>query len=253
MFSQFIFHFFAVLLLFFASVVVTVRNPVHAALSLVLCFFFMAGIWLLLLAEFLAVVLVLVYVGAVMVLFLFVVMLLDVNLSVLRAGFVRGLPLGLAVALLMAFALSWLWLPSEMRFAESLLPLTQSGSVDNLVPEGGNTAALGKVLYTEYLYAFEIAGALLLLAIIAAITLTLDTGERKRKLLDPDSQVQATKRGRLRIISLPKRGGAAQASTEPQPSAAASPLEDGAAEDDESVPAPAQQQGTDEDGEDQRR
>src|SRR5688500_10391880 len=142
---------------------ITVRNPVHAALLLVLCFFTSASIWLLIEAEFLAIVLVLVYVGAVMVLFLFVVMMLDINIAVMREGFARYLPLAGVVAGLMLIEM--LLVLNSSRFA-AVEPLPAP-------PEYNNTQALGEQLYVHFIYPFEIAGVILLVAIVAAIALTL--------------------------------------------------------------------------------
>jgi NADH-quinone oxidoreductase subunit J len=175
--------------------VVTARNPVHAALHLVLAFFTCAGLWLLLEAEFLAIVLVLVYVGAVMVLFLFVVMMLDINTGPLREGFIRYLPVGLAVAALMLFEMVAIVGVRYFGPDQVAIPARH--------PEGySNTAELGRVLYTDYVYPFEIAAVILLVAIIAAIVLTL----RRRpetKYQDPAKQVQARKADRLRVVKMP--------------------------------------------------
>src|SRR5262245_2141785 len=172
MFETWLFYAFAAVLIVSSLLVITARNPVHGVLFLVLAFFTAAGIWLLLRAEFLAIALVVVYVGAVMVLFLFVVMMLDINLERVREGFWRNLPLALVVGGIMV--LEMIAVLGNRTFA------TASGQV----PAGySNTKALGRVLYTEYAYAFEIAAVVLLVAIISAIALTL----RKRK----DSRSQA--------------------------------------------------------------
>lgn len=194
-FLQFAFYFFAAVMVFAATMVITVRNPVKSALFLVLSFFSAACVWLTLEAEFLAIVLVLVYVGAVMVLFLFVVMMLDINLARLRAGFTDYLPVGGLVALLMV--------------AELVLILSgDSFSAQNLPrPEGheagySNTRELGAVLYTVYVYPFEIAALILLVAIIGAIALTL----RKRpdtKYLNPADQVSVRREDRVRLVKMP--------------------------------------------------
>ena len=188
--STFLFYAFAFVLLAAAAAVVLVRNPVHAALFLVLAFFTAAGLWLLLYAEFLAITLVLVYVGAVMVLFLFVVMMLDINLDRLRQGFWRNLPLGLGVGVLMAAEMVAL-------LAKSAL----AGHVVSLGPDYSNTRALGSVLYTDYVYAFEIAAVILLVAIIAAIALTLRS-RKETKYQDPSRQLSAHPAGRLRIVKM---------------------------------------------------
>lgn len=194
MFEQIIFYIFAGLLILSASMVITVRNPVMAALFLVLSFFSSAAIWLLLEAEFLAIALVLVYVGAVMVLFLFVIMMLDVNLAPLREGFARHLPFGLAVAVLMMIAMGLVVNSGYFRSGGISAPVS-------LGPGYSNTTELGQVLYTDYLYPFEIAGAILLVAIIAAISLTTRK-PRSTKTQQPGLQVQVRKEDRLRIIKM---------------------------------------------------
>ena len=178
-----------------ALAVVTIRNPVKAALFLVLAFFASSALWLLLEAEFLAIVLVLVYVGAVMVLFLFVVMMLDINLEPLREGFIRYLPLGILVALLVAGQL-WYVLGPENFGVDSIQPPPRHGA------DYSNTEELGGVLYTEYVYPFEIAAVILLVAIISAITLTM----RRRgglKTPAPERQVAAKREGRVRLVKMP--------------------------------------------------
>ncbi len=192
-FEQFIFYVFAVLLVFAALRVITVRNPVHAVLFLVLAFFSSAALWLLLEAEFLALVLVLVYVGAVMVLFLFVIMMLDINIAVLREGFTRYMPVGALVGLAIVVEMG---LVLVRYFA---LP---AGAAPKRFPaDYSNTRMLGDVLYTHYIYSFEIAGAILLVAIISAIVLTL----RRRpdtKHQDPARQVRVRRRDRIRIVKM---------------------------------------------------
>ena len=193
-FERFVFYVFAAILVFAAGRVITVRNPVHAALHLVLAFFTCSGLWLLLEAEFLAITLVLVYVGAVMVLFLFVVMMLDINVSPLREGFVKYLPVGFTVALLI--------------FAEMFMVLgvTNFGAEVVAIPERhgadySNTRELGSVLYTDYVYPFEIASVILLVAIIAAIALTM----RKRpetKAQNPVDQVAVKRADRVRLVEM---------------------------------------------------
>ena len=194
-FEKFLFYVFAAFLVFAALMVITRKNPVHSALFLVLAFFNSAGLWMLAEAEFLAIALVLVYVGAVMVLFLFVVMMLDINLAPLKEGFIRYLPLGILVALIMAVELvTVLW--SRDRFGDQFFP----PPVPN--PEGySNTAAVGEWLYTRFLLPFEVAGIILLVAIIAAIALTL----RKRtdvKTQSPARQVQVRREERVRLVNL---------------------------------------------------
>ncbi|MCG8325951.1 MAG: NADH-quinone oxidoreductase subunit J, partial [Thiotrichales bacterium] len=180
MFELVIFYIFAAILIVSALMVITVRNPVHAALSLVVAFFSSAAIWLLLEAEFLAITLVLVYVGAVMVLFLFVVMMLDINIAQLREGFARYLPLGLLVAVIMVVIMGGIVGPGFMNHVNEH-PVYYG-------PGFSNTALLGQELYTNYLYPFEIAGAILLVAIIAAISLTM-RARRVTKTQDPGQQV----------------------------------------------------------------
>jgi NADH-quinone oxidoreductase subunit J len=192
MFEAWLFYALAAVLLVSGLLVVTARNPVHGVLFLVLAFFTAAGIWLLLGAEFLAITLVVVYVGAVMVPFLFVVMMLDINLERVREGFWRNLPLALVVGGIMVL---------EMIFI--LGGRIWGVGVPKPVPPGySNTKALGRVLYTQYFYAFEIAAVVLLVAIIAAIALTL----RKRKdsrQQDPSRQVKVRRQDRVTLVSMP--------------------------------------------------
>jgi NADH-quinone oxidoreductase subunit J len=192
--SGLLFYAFAAVLLVAAIGVITVRNPVHAALFLVLAFVQSAFLWLLIEAEFLAIALILVYVGAVMVLFLFVVMMLDVNVEELRKGFTRYLPLGAAVALIVVLEIGHvIWFRSQgLQFLAAPQPLPAGVS---------NTKALGAVLYTQHVYAFEIASVILLLAIVAAITLTM----RKRpghKVQDIVKQVAVRREDRVRIVKV---------------------------------------------------
>jgi|SRR6056297_807854 len=190
-----IFFVFAAIMVFEGVMVITVRNAVHSALFLVLAFFSSAAIWLLMEAEFLAIVLVLVYVGAVMVLFLFVVMMLDVNTARLKEGFIRYLPVGLLVAVLIAFQL--IMVVGGERFGLEDYPKPEPKAADY-----SNTEALGAVLYTEYLYAFEVAAVILLVAIVAAISLTM----RRRntvKTQKPEVQVAVRREDRIRIVSMP--------------------------------------------------
>lgn len=194
MLEQIIFYFFAALLLLAAIMVITVRNPVHSALFLVLSFFCSAAIWLLLEAEFLAIALILVYVGAVMVLFLFVIMMLDINLTVIREGFSRFLPVGIVVAFLMVASMGIVIWSGQYTTADTYQAL-QHGA------DYSNTRELGIALFTDYLYPFEIAGAILLVAIVAAISLTL----RRRtglKTPDVDKQLSARREDRVRIVSM---------------------------------------------------
>jgi NADH-quinone oxidoreductase subunit J len=192
MIETIVFYAFGLILLASALCVITARNPVHAALFLVLSFFTASAIWLLLRAEFLAITLVLVYVGAVMVLFLFVVMMLDVNIERLREGFWRNLPAALVVGGLMAFEMiSVLAYRVYGAPRPNMQPLSYS-----------NTKELGRLLYTDYVYAFEIAAVILLVAIVAAIALTL----RRRKDVrgqDPAQQVRVRREDSVRLVSMP--------------------------------------------------
>ncbi len=195
-FQQFVFYFFASVMVLSALRMITVRNPVHAALFLVLTFFTSAALWLLLEAEFLAIVLVLVYVGAVMVLFLFVVMMLDINITKLREGFIQFLPVGVVVALIMVVEMV-LVVSSKVFEVAQPTPATASFS---------NTKALGNVLYTDYVYPFEIAAVILLVAIIAAIALTL----RRRpetKYQNPAKQIRVRKEDRVRLVKMKRESG----------------------------------------------
>jgi len=195
-FKLFVFYLFSAILVYASTMVITRRNPVHAALFLVLAFFTCAGIWLMAEAEFLAIVLVLVYVGAVMVLFLFVVMMLDIDVATLRAGFVKHFPLAMLVAAAMALEIIFVILGSGSFGLEQFgVPVPQAADYSN-------TAALGSVLYTTYMYPFEIAAVILLVAIIAAIGLTM----RKRpdtKYQDPSLQVRVKKdETRIRVVKM---------------------------------------------------
>lgn len=196
MITQTIFYIFAAVLLFAATMVITARNPVHAAMFLVLAFFNSAALWIMAGAEFLGIVLVLVYVGAVMVLFLFVVMMLDINLARIREGFVRQLYIGVPIAAVMVVQM--LLIVGSGAFEPATLP-----SGDLPIPaDAGNTNVLGSVLYTVYVYPFELAAVILLVAIIAAIMLTLRRRE-DTKHQDPGKQVRVRKEDRLRIVNIP--------------------------------------------------
>ena len=195
-FDTVLFWIFSAILLASAVRVISARNPVHSALSLVLCFFSGGALWLLLAAEFLAIALILVYVGAVMVLFLFVIMMLDINIEELRQGFVRYLRIGLVVG--------------TVAVAEALLLLSRSTIADKPRPamptaEYSNTKELGRLLYTEHLLHFEAAGAILLVAIIAAIALNMrQKGQVRRQ--KPGQQVKVRRQDRLRIVKMPSEG-----------------------------------------------
>jgi NADH-quinone oxidoreductase subunit J len=188
-----VFYFFAALSVFAGLRVITARNPVHAALFLVLAFCSMAGIWLLLEAEFLAMTLILVYVGAVMVLFLFVVMMLDINLDQLREGFWRWFPFGVALAAVMVGEMIW------------VLGSRQTAETPELAHHAANysnTKELGRLVYTDYVYPFELAAVLLLIAIVAAIALTLRR-RKDAKSQDVPKQIAVRREDRVRIVSLP--------------------------------------------------
>jgi NADH-quinone oxidoreductase subunit J len=194
-FKQFVFYAFATLLVFAAGMVVTLRNPVKSALFLVLAFFSAAGLWLLLSAEFLAIVLVLVYVGAVMVLFLFVVMMLDINLARLRAGFGEYLPIGGIVAVLLVLEMGLIL--SSGRFDLQQMPEPAALGADH-----SNTRALGRLIYTVYAYPFELAALILLVSIIAAIVLTMRR-RKDTKYLNPATQINVRREDRVRVIKMP--------------------------------------------------
>ena len=196
-FIDLVFYFFAGMLLLAGLGVISSRNPVHSALFLVLSFFSCSALWLLLEAEFLAIVLVLVYVGAVMVLFLFVVMMLDINVAQMRQGFVRYLPIGALIALVMVAQMVWVvGIDKEAVFAGEQLNQAVQQAADY-----SNTKALGGVLYTDYVFPFEVASAILLVAIVAAIALTM----RRRamtKYQTPGKQVKVRKQDRLRVVKM---------------------------------------------------
>lgn len=193
-FEKGIFYFFAIILIFAAVRVITIRNPVHAALHLVLVFFASSGLWILMEAEFLAITLVLVYVGAVMVLFLFVVMMLDVNISELREGFVSYLPVGFLIGLVILLELAMVLGADYFGLERYSAP----------VPHGAdysNTAELGRILYTVYVYPFEIAAAILLVAIVAAISLTMRRRPGTKHQI-PSEQVKVQSKDRLRVVKM---------------------------------------------------
>jgi NADH-quinone oxidoreductase subunit J len=190
-FQTVVFYAFAAILLFAALRVITARNPVHSALFLVLAFATASGLWMLLEAEFLAIALILVYIGAVMVLFLFVVMMLDINIERVREGFWRNLPLALIVGGIMV--LEMVAVLANRIFATRPV---------EVAPGYSNTKELGRVLYTQYAFAFEIAAVLLLVAIIAAIALTLRQRKDSRSQ-DPAAQVRARREERVELVSMP--------------------------------------------------
>ncbi len=193
-FKTFVFYFLSAILVFAGLRVITARNPVHAALFLVLAFFTASGVWILLQAEFLAMALVLVYVGAVMVLFLFVVMMLDINLDRLREGFWSYLPVGALVGILMLVEM-------VMVLGGGYFGLEAMPAPAPVAADYSNTRELGRVLYTDYVYAFELASLVLLVAMVSAVALTL----RKRKGLKsipPSEQVAVRREGRVELVKM---------------------------------------------------
>ena len=201
-----LFYLFSAVLLLAAFRVITARSTVHAALFLVLAFFNAAGIWLLLRAEFLAITLVLVYVGAVMVLFLFVVMMLDMSTDRFREGFWRHFPLAGFVGALIALEMALVLMQGHRQ--TDAVPLSAQAA------QMGNTKLLGIEIYTRYVYPLQVAAVLLLVAIIAAIALTY----RRRKdsrYLDPSQQVRARKADRVRLVKMPPVTGAAKEGPQP--------------------------------------
>jgi NADH-quinone oxidoreductase subunit J len=194
-FQSIVFYAFSAILLFAAIRVITTRNPVHAALFLVLTFGTASALWILLQAEFLAIALILVYVGAVMVLFLFVVMMLDINIDRLREGYWDYLVPGLTVAGIMVLEMGAVLLGRQAGLLALAVPAPK-------VAGYSNTKELGRVLYTDYVFPFEIAAVVLLVAIVAAIALTL----RKRKdtkYQNPARQLRAQRESRVRLVSMP--------------------------------------------------
>ena len=186
-----LFYLFSAALLFASFRVITARSTVHAALFLVFAFFSASCVWMLLRAEFLAIALVVVYVGAVMVLFLFVVMMLDINIERLREGFWRNLPLAVVVGGILVF-----------EMIAVLANRIYGARARELPPGYSNTRELGRTLYTDYAYAFEIAAVILLVAIIAAIALTLRR-RKDRRYQDPSQQVGVRREERVRLVSMP--------------------------------------------------
>lgn len=202
-----LFYVFSFVLLFASFRVITARSPVYAALYLVLAFFSAACVWMLLRAEFLAIALVLVYVGAVMVLFLFVVMMLDINTDTMREGFWKHFPVALLVGVVIVLEMALVLMPGfDVRNA----PVADAAAL-----KLGNTKLLGIEIYTKYLYPLQIAAVLLLVAIIAAIALTLRR-RKDSKYQDPSQQIKANKADRVRIVKMPPT-----IELPPQPAAAA--------------------------------
>jgi NADH-quinone oxidoreductase subunit J len=191
-FKSFVFYLFSAIMAYASLRVITARNPVHAVLFLVLAFVSGGGIWMLLDAEFLAITLVLVYVGAVMVLFLFVVMMLDINLDRLREGFWSYLPLGATVGALMALEMGVVIGGSYFDLFESSMPAVVGES---------NVREIGRLIYTDYVYPFEVASVILLVAIVAAIALT-GRSRKESKAIDPATQVVVRAADRVRLVSM---------------------------------------------------
>ena len=204
------FYLFSIVLLFSAFRVITARNPVHAVLFLMLAFSQASGIWLLLRAEFLAITLVLVYLGAVMVLFLFVVMMINLSMEGLREGFWRHFPLAAVIGVVIALEMSYV-LMGGFREPTKAAVAAQAAAGTNI----NNTMELGKLMYTQYIFPLQIAAVILLVAIISAIALTL----RRRKdsrAIDPGEQVHVKARDRMQVIKLQ----ATQAPVAPAPAQA---------------------------------
>ncbi len=193
-FFEIVFYAFATLTVVAALGVVSARNPVHSALFLVLTFFSTSAIWLLLEAEFLAITLVLVYVGAVMVLFLFVVMMLDINITRMREGMMRYAPFGVAIAVLLIIQMIMVIGPESFGLEQFAMP-------ERKAADYSNTKELGRVLYTDYVYAFELASVILLVAIVAAIALTMRRRPNTRHQ-SPSKQIQVLKEDRLRVVKM---------------------------------------------------
>ncbi|KAF0165224.1 MAG: NADH-quinone oxidoreductase subunit J [Rhodocyclaceae bacterium] len=192
-FKTILFYLFSAITVVAALRVITARNPVHAALFLVLAFFNVAGLWMLLQAEFLALALIMVYVGAVMVLFLFVVMMLDINIERMRQGFWNNLPLGALVGLLMVGEMAVVL--SGRYFGLANLP------PQNMPANYSNTKELARLLYTDYAYPFEIASVILLVAIIAAVMLTL-RGRKDNKAMHSSDQIAVKAKDRMRLVKM---------------------------------------------------
>jgi len=196
MIKQSIFYFFSFLAISSGSMVIISRNSVRALLFLVVTFVSTAGLWMLLESEFLSITLILVYVGAVMVLFLFVVMMLDVELAVIQEGFTRYLPVGLCAAVLIVVGLVYTVGPRNFGSERIPIPLPHPANFSHV-------EALGVVLYTRFLYPFELAGVLLLSAIVSAISLA-SRDRRENKALDPNQQIKVCKEDRLRLVNIGK-------------------------------------------------
>ncbi len=198
-----LFYFFAFLTLASGVMVISARNPVHSVLFLIFAFFNAAGLFVLLGAEYIAMTLVIVYVGAVAVLFLFVVMMLDINFAQWRQGFVRQLPIGVSVALLLFVEFGALFAASGLSGGKTMLPAFPIPPVD----AASNTRAIGQILYTDYMYAFQLAGIILLVAMIGAIVLTLRyrPGVRKQRIA---RQVARTREESIALVKVQSGEGA---------------------------------------------
>ena len=201
-FADFVFYVFAAAMLGSAAMVVTAKNPVHAALFLVLSFVAAAGLWLLLHAEFLAIALVLVYVGAVMVLFLFVLMMLDINLDRLREGFWKRSGVAVAAAGLLFAEIAFAVRGSFSPVVETAADVADVADAVDAAAAVGNTRLIGQLLYTDYVYPFQLAALVLLVAIVAAIALTIRPAKNTRRR-DPGWQVRARPEDRVRLVSMP--------------------------------------------------
>lgn len=189
-----LFYFFSTILVFASLMVITIRNPIKAVLFLVLAFFTSAGVWILLEAEFLAITLVLVYVGAVMVLFLFVVMMLDTNLEPLREGYTRYLPIGIIIGIVIVLEISMVVGPERFGLAQYADPMAHAADYSN-------TKELGRILYTQYVYPFELAAIILVVAIVAAIALTLRK-KRHTHFIQVEDQVYVKRNERVRMVKM---------------------------------------------------
>ena len=197
-----IFYLFATLAVCSAISVITVRNPVRSVLSLVITFFAMAAIWMILRAEFLSLILLLVYVGAVMTLFLFVVMMLNIDKESRKSAYIKYLPFGILIVVLLTGLTMAAFMPRYFGMAQMPAPLPEPADYSNI-------QGLGMVLFTDYAYSFEIAGVILLAAMIAAITLA-HRGPVRRKVQRPDKQIAVRSEDRVRLIKMasePKQGG----------------------------------------------
>ncbi|MCL2830802.1 MAG: NADH-quinone oxidoreductase subunit J [Betaproteobacteria bacterium] len=192
-FKTLVFYFLSAILLFAALRVITARNPVHAALFLILSFFSAGCIWALLRAEFLAIAIVLIYVGAVMVLFLFVVMMLNINVDRLREGFWRYLPLGALVGILMVLEMAFILGGDYFSKLQPHAPQMAAGY--------SNAKAVGRLIYTDFVYPFELASVVLLVAIVAAIAIAY-RGPKKTKYTPPGKQLRVHADDRLRVLKM---------------------------------------------------